>query len=106
MMTQRTNPVSLLFALLLLLTPLLLIGRLGEQMVPRDLSVVRTGALRNEIIRAIGQPVSTEVTGGQVVDTFLFRHGRRIIRCSVEYGAGNVATTVVMTGSGPSSVSQ
>jgi hypothetical protein len=24
----------------------------------------------------------------------------------VEYGAGNVATTVVMTGSGPSSVSQ
>ena len=102
MMTQRTNPASLLIALLLLLAPLMLIGRLGEQMVPRDLSVVRTGARRNEIIRAVGQPVSTEVTGGQVVDTFLFRHGRRIIRCSVEYGAGNVATTVVTMGSGPS----
>jgi hypothetical protein len=88
-MTQRMNPVSLLIALLLFLAPLLLIRRLGEQMVPRDLSVVRTGAVRNEIIRAVGQ----------VVDTFLFRQGRRIIRCSVEYGAGNVATTVV--GSGP-----
>jgi len=106
MMTQRTNPVSLLIVLLLVLAPLLLIGRLGEQVAPRDLSVVRTGALRNEIIRAVGQPVSTEVTGGQIVDTFLVRQGRRIIRCSVEYGAGNVATTVVMTGSGPSSVSQ
>ena len=105
-MTQRTNPVSLLIVLLLVLAPLLLIGRLGEQVVPRDLSVVRVGAVRNEIIRAVGQPASTEVTAGQVVDTFFFRHGHRIVRCSVEYGAGNVATTVVMTGSGPSSVSQ
>ena len=101
-MTQRMHPVSLLIVLLLFLAPLLLIGRLGEQVVPRDLSVVRTGAVRNEIIRAIGQPISTEVTGGQVVDTFLYRQGRRIIRCSVEYGPGNVATTVVTMGSGPS----
>ncbi len=102
MMTQRMHPVSLLILLLLLLVPLILIGSLGEQMVPRDLSVVRTGAVRSEIIRAIGQPVSTEVTGGRVVDTFLFRQGRRIIRCSVEYGKGNVATTVLTMGSGPS----
>jgi hypothetical protein len=46
--------------------------------------------------------VRTDVTGGRVVDTFLFRQGRRIIRCSVEYGKGNVATTVVTMGSGPS----
>jgi len=101
MMIQRIHPVSLLIVLLLSLAPLMLIGWLGEQMVPRDLSVVRTGAVRNEIIRAIGQPVRTDVTGGRVVDTFLFRQGHRIIRCSVEYGPGNVATTVMTMGSGP-----
>ena len=102
MMTQRMHPVTLLILLLLFLAPLMLIGSLGQQMVPRDLSVVRTGAARSEILRAIGQPASTEVTGGRVVDTFLFRQGRRIIRCAVEYGKGNVATTVLTMNPGPS----